>query len=61
MAPVTAPALQQELDTIFDVNLADDRLAWTLDADGIWRKVTGTVGIDTHTRLQELALEAGER
>jgi polyphosphate kinase len=54
--PVTDPALQARLQEILDVNLADDVLAWTLDADGAWYKVPTTVGISTHRRLQELAV-----
>jgi len=53
---VTDPRLRARLDEILAVNLSDDVLAWTLDAYGIWRKVPTANGIDTHRRLQELAL-----
>ncbi|MBV8172271.1 MAG: polyphosphate kinase 1 [Candidatus Eremiobacteraeota bacterium] len=54
--PVTDPLLQSRLQEILDVNLADDALAWTLDADGVWHKVPTVHNINTHRRLQELAL-----
>ena len=56
LVPVDDPALREQLDEILDVELADDVLAWTLGADGTWHKepVIGTV--DSHRRLQELAL-----
>ena len=48
------------LQEILDVNLADDALAWALDADGTWHQVTGDGRASTPTaRLQELALEPG--
>jgi polyphosphate kinase len=58
LMPVTGPALQAQLHEILDVNLADDSLAWTLEADGSWTKVpTAETGpsCDSHHRLQELA------
>jgi polyphosphate kinase len=56
LTPVAAPELQAELQEILDVNLADDTLAWELDADGVWTRVKGGGHVDTHTRLQEIAL-----
>ncbi len=59
LVPVDGPALQQRLQEILDVNLADDQLAWSLAADGRWSRVDppeGGPGVDTHLRLQELAL-----
>jgi polyphosphate kinase len=54
--PVTDPVLQARLQEILDVNLTDDALAWTLDGDGVWHKVPTVHNINTHRRLQELAL-----
>jgi len=54
--PVSDPALTARLQEILDVNLADDDLAWTLDSEGEWHKVPTKLGINTHRRLQELAL-----
>jgi polyphosphate kinase len=55
VTPVRSPALCARLDEIFDVELADDVLAWELQ-DSRWSKVPTTVGINAQTRLQELAL-----
>jgi polyphosphate kinase len=56
LVPVTDPALTARLDEILSVNLADDVLAWELQPDGSWTKVPTRVGVNTHKRLQELAL-----
>jgi polyphosphate kinase len=55
ITPVTDPKLRSRLDEILSVSLADDVLAWELHADGTYRKVVTTVGVDTHKTLQELA------
>jgi polyphosphate kinase len=55
LIPVVDPHLQARLQEILDVNLADDVLAWDLDAAGSWRHVDPTGHNDTHLRLQELA------
>ena len=52
---VTDPVAQGRLREVLDINLADDRLAWTLDGSGRWRRQKGTVGIDAQQRLQQLA------
>ncbi len=61
VAPVDDPDLEARLQEILDVNLADDRLAWELGADGTWRKVPEGGGCSTHDRLQELALDRARR
>ncbi|MEM7140279.1 MAG: polyphosphate kinase 1 [Actinomycetota bacterium] len=43
------------LQEAIDVNLTDDRLAWTLDGSGVWTRRQGTVGTDAHERFQQLA------
>ncbi|MDW3220868.1 MAG: polyphosphate kinase 1 [Acidimicrobiales bacterium] len=43
------------LQEAIDVNLTDDRLAWTLDGSGVWTRRRGTVGVDAHERFQQLA------
>jgi polyphosphate kinase len=55
LAPVTAPELKARLAEILEVDLADDVLAWDLEADGSWRKVETRTGIEVHDRLRELA------
>jgi polyphosphate kinase len=56
LVPVDDPALRDQLDEIIDVELADDVLAWTLGADGTWHKDPVAGLVDSHRRLQELAL-----
>ncbi len=52
---VEDPGLQQRLKEIIDIELADDRLAWTLDGHGVWSLRHGPHGVDSHQRLQQLA------
>jgi polyphosphate kinase len=56
LVPVDAPDLRDQLDEIIEVELADDVLAWTLGADGTWHKDSAGGTVDSHRRLQELAL-----
>ena len=49
------PVLAARLREVLEVALTDDRLAWTLDGDGVWTRRQGGVGVDTHVRLQHLA------
>jgi polyphosphate kinase len=57
VVPVTDPALQARLAEILDVELADDRLAWELDASGTWTRVPVRVGLDAQERFMSLAHE----
>ena len=52
---VDGPRSQHRIDEIIDVGLNDDRLAWTLDGDGVWTKRRGPAAIDSHVRFQHLA------
>jgi polyphosphate kinase len=56
LVEVTDPVLQARLQEILDVNLADDVLAWSMLPDGTYRRVPTVEGVETHRRLQELAL-----
>ena len=60
LTPVEAPELQDRLDQILGINLADDQLAWTLAGDGSWGRVGAPAagGIDTHVELQRAALRS---
>ncbi len=40
VVPVRDQRLRARLGTIVDVLLADDRLAWELDRDGAWHRVS---------------------
>ena len=63
LVPVDDPRLQERLQEILDVNLADDVLAWELRPDATWHRVRSEQGgtVDTHVRLQELALARHRR
>lgn len=58
--PITDPGLQARLEEVLRVNLADDLLAYTLDADGTWARVPSIEGINAHFRFEELALARSE-
>jgi polyphosphate kinase len=59
LAPVVEPGLQDRLREILAVMLADDRRAWTLGPDAIWRRVESVTdapqGIDTFATLMTRA------
>ncbi len=55
LAPVRDPELQAQLDEVVDVLLADDVLAWELQPDGEWRKVSSAGTVNAQDRLAELA------
>ncbi|MCD9625582.1 RNA degradosome polyphosphate kinase [Rhabdothermincola salaria] len=57
LVPIDEPALQARLVEVLDVNLADDSLAWSLGPDSTWHHHRGPDGVETHRRLQQLALE----
>jgi polyphosphate kinase len=59
LTPVAEPELQERLDEVLEVELADDVLAWTLGPDGRWTRVAPGGSIETHTRLQEVTTERG--
>ncbi len=55
LVPVEDPTLEGRLAEFLQVELTDDRLAWTLAGDGTWTKRHGPAGIDTHVRMQQMA------
>jgi polyphosphate kinase len=57
LTPIEDPALQARLEEVLGVLRSDDVLAWELTQDGTWVKVPTVNGIETHSRLQELAIE----
>jgi len=59
--PIKDLALQERLQEVLDVNLADDVLSWRLLPDGSWRKVPTVVGVNTHEALQERARSRNKR
>jgi polyphosphate kinase len=56
LAPI-AERLKPRLAEVIDIELSDDVLAWELGETGTWRKVPTVVGINTHERLQERAVQ----
>ncbi len=60
VVPILAPELQDRLEQILQVNLADDVLAWQLKHDGTWTRVPRGPGdpVETHETLEALALAA---
>jgi polyphosphate kinase len=60
VVPILQPDLRARVQEILDVELADDELAWELQPDGRWTKVATSVGVNTHRRLEEYALERAE-
>jgi polyphosphate kinase len=60
VAPVLAAPLRARLETIVEVLLADDRLAWELDRDRAWHRVPCSRGVNAHELLAELARGAEE-
>jgi polyphosphate kinase len=61
VTPVGDPKLTARLQEILDVNLADDVLAWELDGDGQWSRISPRGRCNTHDRLQELAVARARR
>ncbi|MDQ6796695.1 MAG: RNA degradosome polyphosphate kinase [Actinomycetota bacterium] len=61
VVPVLDARLRDRLQEVLDLNLADDILAWTLDAEGSWRKVATEVGVNAQGRLQDAAFERARR
>jgi len=57
VVPVTDPKLCGRLSEILETALADDVLAWELNADGSWKRVPTVRNLNSHKRFQELALE----
>ncbi len=62
VTPVDDPALRERLREALDVMLRDDRRAWELGDDGVWRRVEALVddpaGVDTFETMMAEALEA---
>jgi polyphosphate kinase len=57
VVPISDSLSRGRIQGILDVCLADDVLAWELGADGSWSRVPTKVGLNSHRRFQELALE----
>ena len=51
IVPIAAPEMQDRLQEILDLDLADDTRAWELDPDGTWHKVPAAAGINAQQAL----------
>ncbi len=58
--PVLDAGMRRRVEAVLQANLADDSLAWELDATGTWHKVPTVKGIDLHRMLQASALERAQ-
>ncbi|MEZ4278865.1 MAG: polyphosphate kinase 1 [Myxococcota bacterium] len=61
VTPVEDPPLPARLGEVLDALLADDVLAWELDANGTWRRANGTRIENAQTKLLEAAERRAER
>ena len=61
LAPVKSVPLRTRLDEILETLLADDALAWELEPDGTWHRVSSGGELDAQERFQELALARARR
>jgi polyphosphate kinase len=61
VTPVDHPVLAGRIQEVLDSLLADDALAWQLDATGSWRKVANVHGRNAQTLLHEAALRRSIR
>jgi polyphosphate kinase len=61
LSPVRAPALKAQLDEILATLEADDALAWELDQDGRWHRVSRNGSLNAQTELEHDALERAHR
>ena len=57
---VDDPRLAARVVEVAEVSLSDERLAWTLDADGVWTRRGQGADDDPHVRLQQLALNRAQ-
>jgi len=53
LVPVIDPMTRKKLDQIIEANLADDRRAWTLHADGSWIAPNASGKIEMHVLLHK--------
>jgi polyphosphate kinase len=59
LSPIDDPELQDRLDVVLEVDLADDVLAWA-QQDDRWAKIVGAGRLETHLELQEQARKRAE-
>jgi polyphosphate kinase len=57
VVPISDRALQERLNEVLNIQLADDTLAWELQPDGTWRKIPTKRRLNAQEQLGELAIE----
>jgi polyphosphate kinase len=63
VTPVSSPVARTQLQEILDTLLADNQLAWSLDAAGDWHRVHAGEGeepVNAHLRFQAAAIARSE-
>ena len=55
MVPIDDPMLSDRIDSMIDINLRDDSLAWSL-VNSTWKEVVRKDTVETHLELQRRAL-----
>ncbi len=59
LTPVTDSGLKDRLETILEILLADDTLAWEMDAGGeSWSRVSGSGKLNSHEELERRASDS---
>jgi polyphosphate kinase len=61
LAPIRDVGLRQRLDEILGVLTADNVVAWTLDADGVWQSPGRAATVDAQMRLEQAARDRARR
>jgi len=61
VTPVEDPALAARLGAFLEALLADDELAWSLDARGDWHRLAGGRGVNAQTTMLAAAARRAER
>jgi polyphosphate kinase len=61
LAPIRDVGLRQRLDEILGVLTADNTLAWTLNADGVWESPGPAATLDPQARLEQAARDRARR
>src|SRR4051812_5217622 len=56
LVAIVEPSQRERLDTLIEVSLADDELAWELHSDGTWHTVATVAQRNAHEEFEALAI-----